>query len=86
MAIMMCWLGTVIELPLEKHKCKLPGNLHQNLVSEHSAILLNLTQLAYMKTEPWKGVYAVLLHLAVNLDYSKYLAGSSQFLENIFIK
>ena len=61
-----------------KHKHKLPGNLTRNMVSEHSTSLLNLTQLAYMKTDSWKGVYAILLRLAVNLrDYSKYLTSQN---------
>ena len=61
-----------------KHKRKVPGNLTQNMVSGHSTALLNLTQLAYMKTDSWKGVYAILLCLAVNLqDYSKYLSSQN---------
>ena len=43
----------------EKHKHKLPGNLTQNMVSEQNTALLNLMQLAYMKTDSWKEVYAV---------------------------
>ena len=56
------------------HRKRHAESLTHSPVSEHSAGLLNLTEMSYIKVEAWVRVHAVLLKLATNLcKYATYL-------------
>ena len=57
-----------------KHKRKAEKTLEQDFVSEHSLVLLQLTEKSYMKSLRWKSMRVIVLKRVVNLrGYASYL-------------
>ena len=62
-----------------KHKRKAEKTFEQDFVSEHSLVLLLLTEKSYMKSLRWKSMRVIVLKLAVNLrGYASYLESRNE--------